>query len=167
MPSLRRLRQRSDPYRNYKFRVKFDGHPVAGVTHVSALARTTEVVEYREGTGGGDTQHLPGRTRYDAITLTRGVDQDEAFKTWADKVGEGSTPPSPLRKEVRIEVLDRHGDLVVAYTLHRSWPSHFAALDGLETGPRRHLTQSLTLQYEGWDRELPAPRHGKAPSRRR
>ena len=40
---------RVDPYKNFKFRVKWDGKVVAGVSKVSALKRTTEVVEHREG----------------------------------------------------------------------------------------------------------------------
>ena len=38
--------QRFDPYKNFKFRVKWDGNYVAGVSKVSALKRTSEVVEH-------------------------------------------------------------------------------------------------------------------------
>ncbi len=35
--------QRFDPYKNFKFRVKWDGKYVAGISKVGALKRTTEV----------------------------------------------------------------------------------------------------------------------------
>lgn len=40
---------RFDPYKNFKFRVKWDGRFVAAVSKISALKRTTEVVEHRDG----------------------------------------------------------------------------------------------------------------------
>jgi phage tail-like protein len=41
--------KRFDPYKNFKFRLKWDGVYVAGVSKVSALKRTTEVIEFRDG----------------------------------------------------------------------------------------------------------------------
>ncbi len=37
---------RFDPYKNFKFRIKWDGAYIAGVSKVSALKRTTEVIEF-------------------------------------------------------------------------------------------------------------------------
>src|SRR6266550_6574872 len=77
---------RVDPYKNFKFRVKWDGRYVAGVSSVSALRRTTEVVEHREGGDPSSMHKSPGRTTYDAITLERGVTHDTEFEQWANKV---------------------------------------------------------------------------------
>lgn len=164
MAATRRPRRHSDPYRDYAFRIKVDGHLLIDVTHVSALQRTTEVVEYREGTGSGGTRRLPGLTKYDAITLKRGLAGDDSLWAWAQQVGGEASPPSPLLKEVRIEILNNHGTLLLAYNLHRCWPSQYAALTGLEAGSRAAPAQSITLQYEGWDREVPPP--PRAPGRR-
>ena len=64
--------QRFDPYKNFKFRVKWDGHYVAGISKISALRRTTEVVEHREGGDPSMSRKSPGLTKFDAITLERG-----------------------------------------------------------------------------------------------
>jgi phage tail-like protein len=145
-----KTRQRYDPYKNYKFRVKWDGRIVAGITHVSGLKRITEVIEYRQGTGG-PPQKLPGRTSYEPITLERGITRDLAFEAWAKQVMAGGAPSVKLRKEVRIEVYSEAGALMLAYEVHRCWPSEYVALSSLDTDERR-LIQSLTLQHEGWER---------------
>ncbi len=64
--------QRFDPYKNFKFRIKWDGKYVAGVSKVGPLKRTTEVVKHREGGDPSSSRKSPGRTEYDAITLERG-----------------------------------------------------------------------------------------------
>ncbi|MDP9179297.1 MAG: phage tail protein [Gemmatimonadota bacterium] len=151
MPTPKKARERFDPYRDYKFRVKWDGRLVAGITHVSGLKRVTEVVEYRDGTGG-QSQKLPGRTNYEPITLERGITRERAFEAWANQVVDARGPSLRLRKEVRIEVYSDSGVLLLAYNVHRCWPSEYVALSSLETGDQPRLIQSLTLQNEGWER---------------
>ena len=77
---------RFDPYKNFKFRIKWDGAYIAGVSKISALERTTEVIEFRDGGDASASRKSPGRTEYDAITLERGLTQDRAFEDWANKV---------------------------------------------------------------------------------
>ncbi|MFL6034539.1 MAG: phage tail protein, partial [Gaiellaceae bacterium] len=77
---------RFDPYKNFKFRVKWDGRYVAGISKVGALKRTTEPVKHREGGDPSSSRKSPGRTEYEAITLERGVTHDLAFEQWANKV---------------------------------------------------------------------------------
>ena len=56
--------QRFDPYKNFKFRVRFGDNPdyVAGVSKISALRRTTEIVSHREGGDPSSDRKSPGRT---------------------------------------------------------------------------------------------------------
>ncbi len=142
-----------DPYCNYKFRVSWDGRVVAGVTRVSAIRRTTEIVEYREGGDTGTTRKLPGRVKFDSITLERGVTRDSEFEAWANQVTAAAPAPAPFRKEVRIEVLDEQDRVTLAFNFHRCWPSEYAAVTGLDAGSDACLIQSLTLQTEGWERD--------------
>src|SRR5438309_7320748 len=65
--------QRFDPYKNFKFRVKWDGRYVAGISKVSMLKRTTEVVKHREGGDPSSSRKSPGRTEYEAVTLEREI----------------------------------------------------------------------------------------------
>ena len=151
--------QRFDPYKNFKFRVKWDGVYVAGVSKVSALKRTTEVVKHREGGDPSSSRKSPGRTEYEAITLERGVTHDKAFEQWANKVwnfGSGLGAEVSLkdfRKDIILEVYNEAGQLAIAYHLYRCWPSEFQAQADLDANANAVLIQTLKLENEGWERD--------------
>jgi len=151
--------QRFDPYKNFKFRVKWDGEYVAGVSKVSALKRTTEVVKHREGGDPSSSRKSPGRTEFEAVTLERGVTHDKRFEQWANKVwnfgaGLGSeTSLADFRKDLIIEVYNEAGQLAIAYTLFRCWVSEFQALPDLDANANAVAIQHLKLENEGWVRD--------------
>src|SRR5215217_5887380 len=130
--------QRFDPYKNFKFRIKWDGRYVAGISKMGSLKRTTEVVKHREGGDPSSSRKSPGRTEYEAITLERGVTHDVDFEQWANKVwnhdgGLGSEVSlSDFRKAIIIEVYNEAGQLAVAYRVYRCWVSEFQALADLD-----------------------------------
>jgi phage tail-like protein len=149
---------RFDPYANFKFRVKWDGRYVAGVSKVSALKRTTEVIEHREGGDPSTSRKSPGRTTYEPITLQRGVTHDAAFEEWANQVwrlGAGGSEAllKNFRKDISIELYNEAGQLVIAYRVYRCWVSEFQALPDLDSGGGVVAIQSITLQNEGWERD--------------
>jgi phage tail-like protein len=158
---------RFDPYKNFKFRVKWDGKYVAGVSKVGALKRTTEVVKHREGGDPSSTRKSPGRTEYEAITLERGVTHDKEFEQWANKVWNyGSLPTGKddskevslkdFRKDIIIEVYNEAGQLAVAYKVYRCWVSEFQAMADLDANANAVLIQNIKLENEGWERDYDA-----------
>jgi len=157
--------QRFDPYKNFKFRVKWDGKYVAGISKCGALKRTTEVVKHREGGDPSSSRKSPGRTEYDAISLERGVTHDKEFEQWANKVwnyGSGLGAEVSLkdfRKDVIIEVYNEAGQLVIAYKVYRCWVSEFQAQADLDANANAVLIQHIKLENEGWERdpEVPEP----------
>jgi phage tail-like protein len=150
---------RFDPYKNFKFRMKWDGRYVAGISKVSALKRTTEVVKHREGGDPSSTRKSPGRTEFEAITLERGVTHDPEFEKWANKVwnfGAGlgaETSLKDFRKDVIVEVYNEAGQLVIAYRVYRCWVSDFQAQADLDANANVVLIQSIKLENEGWERD--------------
>jgi phage tail-like protein len=150
---------RFDPYKNFKFRVKWDQKYVAGVSKVSALTRTTEVVSHREGGDPSTSRKSPGRTEYEAITLERGVTHDKEFEQWANKVwnfnsGLGSESSlADFRKNITIELLNEAGQIVQAYNVFRCWVSEFHALPELDANANAMAIQMLKLENEGWERD--------------
>jgi phage tail-like protein len=150
---------RLDPYKNFKFRVKWDGRYVAGVSHVSPLRRATEVVEHREGGDPNASRRSPGRTDYSPITLRRGVTHDTAFEEWADQVWRLGADPGresalgDFRKDILIEVYNEAGQLVLAYAVRRCWVSEYQVLPDLNADGNEVLIESITLQNEGWERD--------------
>src|SRR5215831_1342275 len=151
--------QRFDPYKNFKFRVKWDGKYVAGVSKVGALKRTTEVVKHREGGDPSSSRKSPGRSEYEAITIERGVTHDKEFEQWANKVwnfGAGLGKEVSLkdfRKNITIEIYNEAGQLALAYNVFRCWVSEFQATSDLDANANAVLIQHLKLENEGWERD--------------
>lgn len=150
---------RFDPYKNFKFRVKWDGRYVAGVSKVGALKRTTEVVEHREGGDPSTSRKSPGRTKFEAITLERGVTHDPEFEKWANKVwnyasGLGAeTSLKDFRKDIIIEVYNESGQVVLSYKIFRCWVSEFQSLPDLDANANAVAIQTIKLENEGWERD--------------
>jgi phage tail-like protein len=151
---------RFDPYKNFKFRVKWDGRYVAGVSKVGALKRTTEVVEHREGGDPSTSRKSPGRTKFDAITLDRGVTHDPEFEKWAQKVwslgaGLGSEVSlKDFRKDIILEVYNEAGQLAIAYKIFRCWVSEYQSLPDLDANANAVAIEHIKLENEGWERDV-------------
>lgn len=152
--------QRFDPYKNFKFKVRWDGRYVAGVSKVGSLKRTTEVVKHREGGDPSSSRKSPGRTEYEAISLERGVTHDKEFEQWANKVWRfGSTPGGEVslkdfRKDIIIEVYNEAGQLALAYKVYRCWVSEFQSLPDLDANANAVAIQQIKLENEGWERDV-------------
>lgn len=150
---------RLDPYKNFKFRVKWDGRYVAGISKVGALKRTTELVEHRCGGDPSTSYKCVGRTKYEAITLERGVTHDREFEQWATKVwnfGAGLGKEAALkglRKDIIIEMYNEAGQLAMRYNLYRCWVSEYQALPELDANANAIAIQSIKLENEGWERD--------------
>jgi len=150
---------RVDPYQNFKFRVKWDGKYVAGISKVSPMVRRTEVVQHREGGDPSTSHKSPGRTEYDPITLERGVTQDTAFEDWANKVWQlgaalgSEVSLADFRKDVAIELLNEAGQVVKAYNVYRCWVSEYQALSTLDANSNSVLIEHIKLENEGWERD--------------
>jgi phage tail-like protein len=159
MAQFRVNAHRFDPYKNFKFRVKWDGRYVAGISKVSALKRSTELVEHREGGDPSTTRKSPGRTKYEAITLERGVTHDVDFEQWANKVwnfGSGLGAEVSLedfRKDLIIEVYNEAGQLALAYKVYRCWVSEYTALPDLDANANAVAIQMIKLECEGFERD--------------
>jgi phage tail-like protein len=151
---------RFDPYKNYRFLVYFDTStsPVAGVSKVSAIKRSADVIEYKEG-GNAITRKGLGRTKYEPITLERGVTHDDTFEAWANAAqvldkGSPSSALDALRKEIRIELLNEEAQPVHRYLIHRCWVSEFQALPDLDAGANAVAIEHIKLENEGWEHDL-------------
>ena len=151
--------QRFDPYKNFKFRVKWDGRYVAGVSKIGSLKRTTEVVKHREGGDPSSSRKSPGKNEYEAISLERGVTHDPEFEKWANKIwnyGSGLGAEVSLkdfRKDIIIEVYNEAGQLAIAYKVYRCWVSEYTSFPDLDANANAVAIQSIKLENEGWERD--------------
>ena len=159
MPQFSVNATRLDPYKNYKFRLKWEGRYVAGVSKMSALKRTTEVVKHRDGGDPNTSRKSPGRTEFEALTLERGKTHDLEFQAWADKIWiQGSVLGAELslkdfRKDIIVEVYNEAGQLAIAYRVYRCWVSEYQALPELDANANAVAIETLKLENEGWERD--------------
>ena len=160
MPQFSVNTQRKDPYKNFKFKVKWDGRYVAGVSKVGGLKRTTQVVSHREGGDPSTSHKSPGRNEFDPITLERGVTHDTEFEKWANKVwnfgaGLGSEVSlKDFRKDIILDFYNEAGQLAISYKIYRCWVSEYMALPDLDANANAVAIQHIKLENEGWERDL-------------
>ena len=151
--------QRFDPYKNFKFRLKWDGRYVAGISKVSALKRTTEVVKHRNGGDPSTSRKSPGRNEFEAITLERGVTHDPEFEAWAAKVWQvgaalgSEVSLADFRKDVILDFYNEAGQLAISYKIYRAWVSEYQALPDLDANANAVAIQHIKLENEGWERD--------------
>jgi phage tail-like protein len=151
--------RRFDPYKNFKFRVRWDGKEVAGISKVSSLKRTTEVIKHREGGDPSSSRKSPGRTEYEAVTLERGVTHDPEFEKWANKVwnfnsGLGSEVSlKDFRKDIIIDVYNEAGQKVKSYKVFRCWVSEYQSIPDLDANANAVAIEHIKLENEGWERD--------------
>ena len=150
---------RFDPYKNFRFRLRWDGRYVAGISKVSALKRTTEVVEHRDGGDPLGLRKSPGITKFEPLTLERGVTHDPEFEAWASLVWKINNPAGTqialagFRKDLILELNNEAGQVAIAYKIYRAWVSEFSALPELDASANAVAIQSIILQHEGFERD--------------
>jgi phage tail-like protein len=148
---------RFDPYKSFKFRVKWDGRYVAGISKVTALKRSTEPVSHREGGDPSTPRVSPSAWKFEPVTLERGVTHDLDFEAWANLVystdGDAAISLRNFRKDVIIELLNEQGEKVKAYNVYRCWVSEYTTLPDLDANANAIAIESMVLQNEGWERD--------------
>lgn len=147
---------RIDPYKNFKFRVKWNGKYIAGISKVSGLKRFTTPVEYREGSDPSHTHVSPGTWKFEPIVLERGVTHDTEFEKWANlsyQVG-GNMSLKNFRKDIIIELLNEQGTVVMAFKVYRCWVSEYQILPSLDASANSVAIEMIKLENEGWERDI-------------
>ncbi len=152
---------RFDPYKNFKFRIKWDGKYVAGVSKLSALKKSTEPVTHREGGDPSTSRVSPSTWSFEPITVERGVTHDPEFEDWANLIyntdGDAAISLKNFRKDIIIELLNEQGSVAKAYRIYRCWVSEYTAVPELDANGNAVAIESMVLQNEGWERDTEVP----------
>ena len=161
MPQFQVNKHRFEPYKNFKFLVRdARGQAICGVSKVSALKRSTEVVSHREGGDPSTPRHTPGASKFEAITLERGLSYATEFQEWAERVyspeGDGGVSLLNYRQDLTIDMLNLQGGLVRSFLVYRCWVSEYTALPELDANANAIAFETIVLQNEGF-RRLEAP----------
>ena len=145
--------------------MKWENRYVAGISRASALTKTTQVVRHRVGGDPGVVRVSPGQTEYGTLTLERGVTHDLDFEIWANKIwdygnsSKGNTPEQivslkDFRRDITLELYNEAGQKVIAYNIYRCWVSEYTALPELDGMGNAIAIQSVTIENEGWERDI-------------
>ncbi len=157
-----------DPYRNFRFKVKWDNQYVAALSKMGALKRTTEMVEFREAGENITSRKLPGKTSYQAVTMEAGVTYDSAFEDWANLVNDFAshsiTSLGEFRKNIIVDMFNEAGQKALSYTLYRCWVSEYQALPDLDAGANAVAITTMKLEYEWFERDQ-AVKEPQGPAR--
>jgi phage tail-like protein len=157
---------RVDPYKNFKFRVLWDGKAVLGVSKVSSLKRTTEVVKHRSGGQNSYDHKSPGRSSYEGVTLERGITHDLEFEKWANAVstyaGDSAMDLAGYKKDLTLEVLNEKSQVAIRYFLFRCWVSEFVTLPDLDANANAVAIEHIKIEIEGWVRDADTPEPNEA-----
>lgn len=157
MPQFSVNSHRSDPYKNFKFRVILDGRPVAGLSKMSALKKTTEAIEWREAGDPSIVRKLPGRTKFEPITLEAGLTHDTTFEEWANLVnnldGPAAMSLAKYRKELAIEVLNLQSTPVLRFKVRRAWVSEYQAIPEMDANANAVAITMIKIEHEGFQRD--------------
>jgi len=154
------VNSRIDPYKSFKFRVLWSGvsTPVAGISKISEMKRSTEVVSHREGNDISSPRHSPGSTKYEPITLERGVTFDTEFEIWANRVhstkGDASVSLKEFRRDMTLQLLNLQGTVVRSYNVFRCWVSEYVAMPELDANAQAIAIEKIVIQNEGWERDV-------------
>jgi len=151
---------RFDPYKNSAFLVYLGDSisPLQGVTKVSGLRVTSTPILYFEG---GNPMALVGigRSKYEPITIERGLTHDKDLEDWANAArvlikGSPSRSLKRLRKTLRIVLQNEEGQPVHQYIVHRCWVSEYQALPDLDASKDAVAIEYIKLEHEGWEHDL-------------
>jgi len=160
---------RFDPYRSFRFKVKWDGQYVAGLSKMGALKRSTEMVEWREAGENITSRKLPGKTKFESVMLEAGVTYDTSFEDWANLVNDFASHSlvklGDFRKDITVEMFNEAGVKVIAYNLHRCWVSDYQALPDLDAGGNAVAITTIKLEFEWFERDTAIPTEPEAPKR--
>lgn len=148
---------RYDPYKAFKFQVVMDGRFVLGVSKVSALTRTTEVITHRSGGMNSSVHKSPGLTSYGAVTMERGLTHDREFERWANQVhsyaGDAAMDLVDYKKNIVLEVMNEQGQAAFRYLLYGCWVSEYVAVPDLDANAGGIAIESIKVEVEGWERD--------------
>jgi phage tail-like protein len=157
MARLTPATNRFDPYRNFRFKVKWDNTYVAALSKMTALKRSTEMVEWREAGENIISRKLPGKTKFEGVTLEAGLTYDTSFQDWANLVNDFTSHSlvnlAEFRKNITIDVFNESGVKVISYNLYRCWPSEYQAMPDLDAGANAVAITTLKLEVEWWERD--------------
>lgn len=144
-----------------------ESDPVAGFSFTLEVAGTTKMVGYFQEVSGIGSEHekiehkvvdvnghelvqmIPGRLKWNEVTLKRGLTADISFWDWRDLVVQGDMEKA--RANCSIIMYDRNYNAIVRWDFINAWPSKITG-PSAKTDGNEFAVEELTLVHEGMKR---------------
>ena len=145
--------QRIDPYKNFKFRIRWKGRYVAGADFFRPPSLSPDVVKHREGGDPSIALKVRGAVQLSACMIEHGFTQDAAFREWAGVGSADLVPTSRDPQDLVIEFYDDGGRMMLAHTVFDCTAIEYSEAVALDAGPDAFLIQHIKLECERWERD--------------
>ena len=140
-----------DPLVSSWFGVEFQGQVVGAFRECSGLGSENEVVEYKASGQKGEfiIKKVPGRLKWNNITLKRGITDSMDMWKWRALVEQGKIDEA--RKNGTITMYNQKGDAVAKWNFTNAWASKITGPAG-NAGNNEVAIEELEITHEGYER---------------
>lgn len=140
-----------DPLVSAWFGVEFQGQIKGAFRECTGLGSENAVVEYKASTEKGEyvMLHVPGRMKWNDITLKRGITDEMDMWKWRKLVEQGKV--SEARKNGSIVMFSTDGKEMARWSLVNAWPSKISGPTA-NAGANEVGIEELVITHEGYER---------------
>jgi phage tail-like protein len=140
-----------DPLVSSWFGVEFQGQVVGAFRECTGLGSENEVVEYKASGPKGEhiVKKVPGRLKWNNITLKRGITDAMDMWKWRKLVEQGKI--GEARKNGTITMYNQQGDAVAKWNFTNAWPSKLTG-PGANAANNEVAIEEMELTHEGYER---------------
>jgi phage tail-like protein len=140
------MADRTDPYRNFRFKVELDGIESAAFSEATIPDSTTDPVDYREGTDPTHQKKLSGLTKYGNVTLKKVITDNLELYDWRKQIEALGAVSN--RKNISLILVDEEGNDKSRWDIVEAWPTKYDPSDFSAKG-NEVLIETLEIVHEG------------------
>jgi phage tail-like protein len=142
-----------DPLLGFNFMLELEGAIAGYFTECSGIGSEHEIVEHKvvDEKGHELVRKIPGRLKWQDVTLKRGITSDMQIWEWRDECLKGDVKNA--RKNCTITMLDRTYNEVAIWHFENAWPSKVTG-PSLKSDDNSFGVEEVTIVHEGMYREM-------------
>jgi phage tail-like protein len=141
-----------DPLVGFNYMLELEGAVAGYFTECGGIGSEHEIIEHKvvDKQGHEIVRKIPGRLKFQDVTLKRGITSDMQIWKWRDDIIKGDVKTA--RKNVTITMLDRTYQPVAIWHFNNAWPSKVSGPQ-LKSDDNSFGVEELTIVHEGMYRE--------------
>ena len=143
----------TDPALGFHFRLEVQGRVTGFFTEIGGLGSEHEVIEHKvvDMNGNDLVQALPGRLKWQPVTLKRGLTSVRDVWDWRKMVEDGKV--SDARSNGTITMFNQSLQPVAKWDFKNAWPSKVTGPQ-LQSDSNTFAIEEMTIVHEGIERTM-------------